>query len=127
MANQATRLYTAEQVRRLDVCAIQGHGIPGIDLMERAGRSTFEAARSAYPGAQRAQVFCGSGNNGGDGYIIARLALEAGLEVAVCALSNPEHLKGDAAIAASLWHCGRPHQPIGKVRCCGGHPVRAKC
>ena len=103
MTDQAIRLYTAEQVRRLDECAIQGHGIPGIDLMERAGRSTFDAARAMFPGVHKLQVYCGSGNNGGDGYIVARLAREAGLEAAVCALRKPDGLKGDAATAARLW------------------------
>jgi hydroxyethylthiazole kinase-like uncharacterized protein yjeF len=71
--------------------------------MERAGRSTFDAARAMFPGAHKLQVYCGSGNNGGDGYIVARLAKEAGLEVAVCALRKPDGLKGDAATAARLW------------------------
>jgi hydroxyethylthiazole kinase-like uncharacterized protein yjeF len=96
-------LYTAEQVRRLDKCAIEGHSIPGIDLMERAGNSTFDAARLAFPAARKYLVFCGGGNNGGDGYIVARLAREAGLEAVVCALKDPAGLHGDAAIAAARW------------------------
>jgi NAD(P)H-hydrate epimerase len=103
MADNVSRLYTAEQVRRLDRCAIDGHGIPGIDLMERAGRCTYEAARGAWPDARRWRVYCGGGNNGGDGYIIARLAREAGLDVMVCALKSPAGLSGDAAIAAQRW------------------------
>ncbi len=103
MDDQAIQLYTAEQVRHLDKCAILDHGIPGMDLMERAGRSVFEAAREAFPGAGGMSVFCGGGNNGGDGYIIARLAREAGLEVNVCALKDPEGLNGDAATAARRW------------------------
>jgi len=96
-------LYTAEQVRRLDESAIETHGIPGIDLMERAGRSVFESARMAFPSAQKWLIFCGSGNNGGDGYIVARRAREAGLSVDVCALKSMDFLSGDAATAASLW------------------------
>lgn len=103
MVEAVYKLYTAEQVRRLDRCAIAGHGIPGIDLMERAGRSTFEAAVDANPDARSCLVFCGGGNNGGDGYIIARLAREAGLNVAVCALKDPAGLSGDAALAAQRW------------------------
>jgi NAD(P)H-hydrate epimerase len=103
MADQESRLYTAEQVRRLDACAIEGHGIPGIDLMQKAGWSTFEAARKKFPAACRYLVFCGSGNNGGDGYIIALLAREAGLDATVCALRDPADLKGDAGKAAALW------------------------
>ena len=103
MIEQAHRLYTAEQVRRLDKCAIEGHGIPGMDLMERAGRCVFEAARQAFPDAERYLVLCGGGNNGGDGYIVARLAIEAGIEVDVCALKDPSGLEGDAATAAKRW------------------------
>jgi NAD(P)H-hydrate epimerase len=103
MVDQADRLYTAEQVRRLDQCAIEGHGIPGIELMEHAGRAVFEAACQAWPGARRWLVFCGAGNNGGDGYIVARLARAAGLEVTLCALQAPTALGGDAATAAQRW------------------------
>jgi NAD(P)H-hydrate epimerase len=96
-------LYTAEQVRRLDKCAIEGHGIPGMDLMERAGSSTFEAAKTTFPTATKVLVFCGAGNNGGDGYIVARLAVENGLEAVVCALKPADSLSGDAATAAGRW------------------------
>ena len=103
MTEQLVRLYTAKQVQRLDKCAIEGHSIPGIDLMEQAGASTFNAARAAFPDALKILVLCGAGNNGGDGYIVARLAREQGLEVTVCALKDPAGLKGDAALAASRW------------------------
>jgi NAD(P)H-hydrate epimerase len=103
MVDQSQRLYTAEQVRRLDQSAIQGHGIPGIELMERAGRCVFEAAREAWPAARHWLVLCGAGNNGGDGYVVARLARTAGLKVTVCALKAPESLSGDAATAARRW------------------------
>jgi NAD(P)H-hydrate epimerase len=103
MSDQSLRLYTAEQVRRLDRCAIEGHGIPGMELMERAGRAAFEAAHEAFPGARDWLVLCGGGNNGGDGYIVARLARDAGLSARICALRPPESLSGDAAEAASRW------------------------
>jgi hydroxyethylthiazole kinase-like uncharacterized protein yjeF len=110
MMEQAHRLYTAGQVRRLDRCAIEGHGIPGMDLMERAGRCVFEAARQAFPDMQNILVLCGGGNNGGDGYIVARLALEAGLQADVCPLKDPAGLGGDALTAAQRWAAagGRP-------------------
>jgi NAD(P)H-hydrate epimerase len=103
MIETSHRLYTAEQVRRLDKCAIEGHGIPGMTLMERAGACVFEAARQAFPGSRKLLVLCGAGNNGGDGYIVARLALEAGLKVDLCALKDPLELQGDAATAAARW------------------------
>jgi hydroxyethylthiazole kinase-like uncharacterized protein yjeF len=78
--------------------------------MERAGRSVFEAARRAWPEARKWVVFCGAGNNAGDGYVVARLAQEAGLRVALCPLHPPESLRGDAATAAERWRTagGRP-------------------
>ena len=96
-------MYTAGQVQRLDKCAIEDHGIPGIDLMELAGCSVFEQAMLQFPETRYWLVFCGGGNNGGDGYIVARLAREAGLEVVVCALKSMDSLTGDAATAASRW------------------------
>lgn len=71
--------------------------------MEMAGKSTFEEARAAYPLAGKYLVLCGGGNNGGDGYIVARLALKAGLQVTLCALKEPGQLAGDALTAASRW------------------------
>lgn len=103
MTVTAGRLYTAEQVRRLDENAIEAHGIPGIDLMERAGQSVFESARMAFPAAKKWLIFCGGGNNGGDGYIVARKVREAGLNVDVCALKSMDSLSGDAATAARRW------------------------
>ncbi len=97
------RLYTAEQLRRLDRSAIDAHGIPGIELMERAGRCVFDGVREHFPRAASWMIFCGGGNNAGDGYIVARLAREAGFVVTVCALKPPEALSGDAALAAQRW------------------------
>jgi NAD(P)H-hydrate epimerase len=104
MTAKSDGLYTAEQVRCLDESAIDAHGIPGIDLMERAGRSVAESALRTFPRAKNWLVFCGAGNNGGDGYIIARLALEAGMDVVVCALKPMANLSGDASTAARRWH-----------------------
>jgi NAD(P)H-hydrate epimerase len=103
MSDIATRLYTAEQVRSLDACAITERGIPGYELMKRAGAAVFEAAKDRFPDAQRWLCLCGAGNNGGDGYVIARLARNAGIEVTVCALANIDGLSGDAATAAADW------------------------
>ena len=93
------QLYRAEQVRALDRTAIETFNTPGIDLMERAGAATFEAMRQRWPQARRIAVFCGAGNNGGDGFIIARLASEQGLAVQVCLLADAGRLKGDAKLA----------------------------
>lgn len=75
--------YTAAAVRELDRLAIETHGIPGFDLMQRAGQAAFNALRWQWPEVRRILVFCGTGNNGGDGFIVAGLARAAGLDVLV--------------------------------------------
>ena len=60
--------------------------------MERAGRVVFEAARQAFPDARRYLVLCGGGNNGGDGYVLARLAREDGLDVRLLQMGDPSRL-----------------------------------
>ncbi len=102
----SAQLYTAEQVRGLDHAAIHGLGIAGYELMQRAGRAVTEAARGRFPQARNWLILCGPGNNGGDGYVVARLAREAGFSVTVCALSDPDKLQGDAARACADWQQG---------------------
>lgn len=93
-------LYRAAQVRELDRIAIQEFGIPGLTLMERAGRAAFEALRARWPMARHIVVLCGTGNNGGDGFVVARLAREAGLAVEVLQVGDPARIDGDARAAA---------------------------
>ena len=92
-------LYRAAQVRELDRIAIQERGIPGYTLMSRAGEAAFQRLRQRWPNARRIAVICGGGNNGGDGYVVARLAHQAGLDVHVLTLADPETLRGDAQTA----------------------------
>lgn len=103
MPELPTELYTAAQVRELDRLAIEEHGIPSLTLMERAGADALDALTTRYPGARRPVVLCGGGNNAGDGYVLARVARQAGLEVRVIALVEPERLKGDAAASAQKY------------------------
>ncbi len=91
-----TNLYLAEQVREMDRMAIEDYAIAGIDLMRKAGQQVFDLIQENFASMAIA-VFCGAGNNAGDGYVIATLAKQAGLEVNVYCLSNPKNLKGDAA------------------------------
>ena len=93
-------LYRAEQVRALDRRAIEGLGISGAALMERAGAAAFARLRRRWPDARRILVLSGAGNNGGDGYVIARLALEQGLPVRLLQLGDHSALHGEAADAA---------------------------
>ncbi len=92
-------VYRPEDVRELDRIAIEERGVPGYELMCRAGAAAFAAICERYPGARHWLVFCGSGNNGGDGYVIARLARAAGIEARVITLADPGALRGDAATA----------------------------
>ncbi len=91
-------LYTAEQTRALDRTAIEDCGIAGIRLMKTAGRAVFEEIARHWPGAPLI-VFCGAGNNGGDGYIVAALAAQRGLPVQLIQVASAEKLKGDARLA----------------------------
>jgi hydroxyethylthiazole kinase-like uncharacterized protein yjeF len=92
-------LYRAAQVRELDRIAIEEFKIPGYQLMCRAGSAVFECISEKWPQAKSLTVYCGSGNNAGDGYVIARLALEAGLSAMAIYAGDPEKLKGDALTA----------------------------
>ncbi|MDF9391965.1 MULTISPECIES: NAD(P)H-hydrate dehydratase [Methylococcus] len=94
-----TALFTAAQVRAMDRHAIDRLGIPGLELMHRAGAAAFEALRRRWPEAKTLSVVCGPGNNGGDGYVIARLALAAGFDVRAYPVGPVERLRGDAAAA----------------------------
>ena len=91
-----SQLYTAAQTRELDRLAIEEYGIPGFELMSRAGQAVFALIRSRYPAAKSLAVFCGAGNNGGDGFVVAGLALLSGWKVEVICLSEPENLTGAA-------------------------------
>ncbi len=99
-------LYRAESVRSLDRTAIEEFGVPGIELMERAGAAAWAAFARRWPEAWRVAVLCGPGNNGGDGYVVARRAAEAGVEARAFALGDPARLRGDAATARDRWTAG---------------------
>ncbi len=89
-------IYSAAQVRDLDRRAIDEFGIAGYELMCRAGGATLDALCALWPAASTIAVLCGPGNNGGDGYVVARLARARGLGTAVVTLGDPRALSGDA-------------------------------
>jgi len=91
---------TRQEIRAVDAWAINTLGVPGVVLMENAGRSCAELikeklAKTARP---KACIFCGTGNNGGDGYVIARHLLNSGFEVTVVICGPRDKIKGDAKI-----------------------------
>jgi NAD(P)H-hydrate epimerase len=94
-------IYTAGQVRGLDRRAIDECGIPGYELMTRAGHATLNALKALWPAVRSVTVLCGPGNNGGDGYVVARLARAQSLRVTVVALGDPQALTGDARRACA--------------------------
>ena len=92
-------LYTAEQVKNIEQYAINECRIPSYTLMQDAGQAAFDKMRAKYPDAQSICIICGTGNNGGDGYVVARLAHQSKLKVTLIQLGNPDSISGDALLA----------------------------
>ncbi len=92
-------LFAAAQARAVDRRAIDDLGIPGYTLMCRAAAAALRLLHVRWPEARRIAVLCGPGNNGGDGFVLARLAMAEGLDARVfCPLGMPR--QGDAVTAA---------------------------
>ena len=90
-------LYTADGMRAVDSTAIQGIGIPGAHLMERAGVAVAGEIMERFE-PEEAVVFCGKGNNGGDGFVVARELFDDGVDVTVFTLAAFDDYQGDAAL-----------------------------
>lgn len=88
------------QVREYDAWAISTMGIPGTTLMENAGRSTAVIAMLMLGGKTnpRVSVFCGAGNNGGDGFVIARHLVNSGVDVQIILCAGRDKIQGDAKV-----------------------------
>lgn len=107
MKQLPNKLYTSEQTRELDRVTIEEFEVSGTVLMERAGTVGFELLKQYWPGAKTICVVCGTGNNGGDGFVVARLAHEQGLQVEVLVVGEGNKIKGDALAAKQrLEGCG---------------------
>ncbi len=100
----------AAEQRALDGWAINELGIPGLELMERAGRGLTDLVLERVPEG-RIVVVCGRGNNGGDGFVTARMLREQGREATVMLLGSPDELKGDARTNCDRLP-GAPPQPF---------------
>ncbi|HET6172116.1 MAG TPA: NAD(P)H-hydrate dehydratase [Gaiellales bacterium] len=90
------RLWHPEEVRELDRRAIHELGLPGIALMECAGAEAAQAVCERYGDGVTVSVLCGPGNNGGDGFVVARHLHVAGVDVGVCLAAAPESSSEDA-------------------------------
>ena len=93
-----SQAYTADACRKIDHRAIHALGVPGIELMHRAGRCAFGVLRESWPHARHVTVCCGAGNNAGDGFVLAGLARREGLTVQALA-ESVESFRGDARSA----------------------------
>ncbi|MCX5644794.1 MAG: NAD(P)H-hydrate epimerase [Phycisphaerae bacterium] len=106
-----------DEVRRVDAWAIDEIGAPGVVLMENAGRSCAELAQQRLAGVDGPKVciFCGTGNNGGDGYVMARHLLNAGFQVRTVLCGERDRVRGDARINLDilerLGHAVEPLDP----------------
>lgn len=95
-------LYSTTQIRELEALSISEELDSESGLMEKAGQAAFDALQAHWPEAKTVAVCCGSGNNGGDGFVVARLAHQAGLSVALYTMCDIQELKGAAKNAAAL-------------------------
>ncbi len=100
------KVATAEEMQELDRKAIETYRIPGIVLMENAGRGAAEAISKAFPDLHKKKIaiIAGKGNNGGDGLVIARYLLNDGIPVRVYLLTDPKGLRGDAETNFNVFH-----------------------
>ena len=113
-------LYTAEVMRQIDVTAIQSVGIPAGHLMERAGMAVAQEILERYE-PEEAVVFAGKGNNGGDGFVIARELFDAGVEVTVFTLAPAGEYGGEAALNLNI--LGNLGVDVREAFVAGGVPV----
>ncbi|MCU5773616.1 bifunctional ADP-dependent NAD(P)H-hydrate dehydratase/NAD(P)H-hydrate epimerase [Erwiniaceae bacterium BAC15a-03b] len=96
-------VWPAQALSQLEISAADTLGITLFELMQRAGGAAFEHIRRRWPAAQHWLILCGHGNNGGDGYIVARLAQAAGFEVTLLACEGSKALPEEAQAARDAW------------------------
>jgi len=96
-------LYRAEQIKEFEGAAAELAGVTLYDLMKAAGQACYHVFKARFPDAGKVLVFTGQGNNGGDGYIFACIAQNAGLDVQLCQMGDPDNLRDDAKRAKKAW------------------------
>jgi len=92
------KIVTAAEMRAIDSATSERFGVPSLTLMENAGTAVAEHVLTHHTAARRIVIFCGKGNNGGDGFVAARRLHQKGKTVQVILLADPAELKGDAAV-----------------------------
>ena len=110
MQSIQNQIYLAHQVRELDRIAIEEFNIPSFTLMQRAAKAVYKEIQQEWPDADHITVLVGTGNNGGDGYVIAGLALDSNYTVEVIQVGDHTNLQGDAKKAHDFYivkggHC----------------------
>lgn len=123
-----TELLTAAQMRAIEQAAIESGKVTGLELMERAGKGVLDAVREHWPELfqgpmrdpqgdplRRAVILCGPGNNGGDGFVIARLFAEQGWDVLISLYGDPNQMPPDAKFNYERW------RDMGSVVCRGDY------
>ncbi len=100
------KVATAEEMTELDRKAIETYRSPGIVLMENAGKGAAEVISKTFPDLHRKKIaiVAGKGNNGGDGFVIARYLLNNGIPVRIYLLTDPKGLRGDAETNFNVFH-----------------------
>src|SRR4051812_11497387 len=96
------KVFTAEQIRKADAYTIENEPVSSLELMERAAISCVNELRTVCGFENRFIIFCGNGNNGGDGYAIARLLLQANCKVIVVPVNHQNQLSSDCRTNAAL-------------------------
>ena len=105
-----SRLFTAHQIRLMDQMLIDEYGIPGLTLMSRAADASVDLLCKRYPLARRVIVFCGTGNNAGDGYLVAAKLHDRAIDALVVQVGDPQKLGEDASTARN--RCAQQAVPI---------------
>lgn len=99
------KILTAAEMREVDRLSTERAGIPSLELMENAGRSVAEFIQARWPdfARRRTVVLCGKGNNGGDGFVVARHLKQMGAEPEIVSCGSPQEMSGDAAENLKRW------------------------
>jgi hydroxyethylthiazole kinase-like uncharacterized protein yjeF len=99
------KLLTAEQMREADRLTTERYGIASVTLMDRAGTAVADVLREVCPDldSRKIVILCGKGNNGGDGFVVARILRERGSAPLVVLCADPESVSGDAAASLKRW------------------------